>query len=133
MQVVHKNDLFEGPSNENAKVVVDIGDYYGTKDVSLCKELPLALDHNIVSSTEMVGLKDDQRTELLSDSRHSVSDQDSVDTRDLSPSKVFNESFGRKLLIKGRKRTRWWFPGPLLGLLNNLHNEGFLLELSRLW
>ena len=104
MQVVHKNDLFEDQFNDNAEVIVDIGDDYGTRDVSLRKEPPLALDHNIVSSTEMAGLKDDQRTELLSDSRHSVSDQDSVDTRDLSPSKVFNESVWQEVSHKKKKK-----------------------------
>ena len=67
-------------------------------------QVPLALDHNIVSSTEMAGLKDDQRTELLSDSRHSISDQDSVDTRDLSPSKVFNESVWQEVTHEKKKK-----------------------------
>ena len=40
MQVVHKNDLFEGQSHENDEDIVDIGNDYGARDVSLRKEPP---------------------------------------------------------------------------------------------
>ena len=83
---------------------MDIGDDYGTRDVSLLKEHPLVLDHNVVSSMEMVGLKDDQRTKLMSDLRLSTSDQDSVDMRDLSPSKVFNESIWHEVTHKKKEK-----------------------------
>ena len=64
MQLVHKNDLFEDQSHENDDDIVDIGNDYGARDVSLGKEPPLTSNHNIVSSTEMTGQKDDQRVEL---------------------------------------------------------------------
>ena len=41
--------------------------------------------------------------ELQYDSKHSVSDQVSVDTRDFSPSKVFKELFWREVDHKKKK------------------------------
>ena len=105
MQVVHKNDLFKGESHENDEDTVDIGNDYRARDVSLRKEPPLASDHNIVSSTEMAYQKDDQRMELQSDLKHSISDQVSVDMRDLSPSKVFKELVWQEVTHKKKKKT----------------------------
>ena len=49
-------------------------------------------------------MKDDQITELMSDSRLSATDQDSFDMRDLSPSKVFNESVWQEVTHKKKKK-----------------------------